>query len=110
MAKSFDFNKIKPKTMNVTLSDEKKTTLVVMTPDKKLKEELENLKNEIENADEDETLDILYDLTARLMSRNKNGIVITIETLKELYEDESYILAFLEAYSEFVNELVNSKN
>ena len=71
MAKSFDFNKIKPKTMNVTLSDEKKTTLVVMTPDKKLKEELENLKNEIENADEDETLDILYDLTARLMSRNK---------------------------------------
>ena len=110
MAKSFDFNKIKPKTMNVTLSDEEKTTLVIMTPDKRLKEELENLKNEVENADEDETLDILYDLTAKVMSRNKNGIVITAEKLRKLYDDESYIFAFLEAYSEFVNELANSKN
>lgn len=110
MAKSFDFNKIKPKTMNVTLSDEEKTTLVVMTPDKRLKDELENIKTEVENADEEETLDLLYELTAKVMSRNKNGIVITAEKLKELYEDVSYIVAFLEVYSEFVDELTNSKN
>ena len=110
MAKSFDFNKIRPKTLNVTLSDDEKTTLVVMTPDKRLKDELENLKSDVENADEEETLDILYELTAKIMSRNKNGIVITAEKLKELYEDVNYIVVFLEAYSEFVNELANSKN
>lgn len=110
MARSFDFNKIKPKTMNVTLSDEEKTTLIITTPDKRLRDELVSLKDTIDEAEEDEVEDVVYELASKVMSRNKNGITITAERLRELYDDITYVLAFLEAYSEFVGELSNSKN
>lgn len=110
MAKAFDFNKVKPKTMTVTLSDEAKTTLLVMTPNKGLKDELVSLYENINDSDEDEISEALYDVSAKIMSRNKQGIVITVEKLKELYEDVETIMAFLEAYSAFVGELTTSKN
>lgn len=110
MAKAFDFNKVKPKTMTVTLSDKEKTTLLVMTPNKALKDELVSLYENINDSDEDEISEALYDVSAKIMSRNKQGIVITVEKLKELYEDVETIMAFLEAYSGFVGELTNSKN
>ena len=110
MAKTFDFNKLKPRTMTVTLSDEEKTTLVIMTPNKKLKDELSYFNDNIADADEDEALEALYEVTAKVMSRNSQNIEITSAKLKELYPDENYIVAFLEAYGEFVSELTNSKN
>lgn len=110
MAKSFDFNKIKPKTMNVTLSDEKKTVISVMTPDKKLRDDLVSLYENIDDSDEDEINEALYGLSARVMSRNKQNIEISEEKLKELYPDPTYIMAFLNAYVEFINELTSSKN
>ena len=110
MAKSFDFNKIKPKTMAVTLSDEKKTTLMVMTPDKRLRDELVSLYEDINDSDEDEVNEALYELTAKVMSRNKQGIEVTSEKLKELYPDANYLMAFLDAYVEFIDEMTNSKN
>lgn len=110
MAKSFDFNKVKPKTMTVTLSDEEKTTLVIMTPNKKLKDELSYFHENIADADDDEAIEALYEVTAKVMSRNTQNIEITSEKLKELFPDENYIVEFLEAYGEFVSELTNSKN
>jgi hypothetical protein len=110
MAKSFDFNKIKPKTMNVTLTDEAKTTLAVMTPDKRLRDDLVSLYEGVDEADEDEVNEALYDLSARVMSRNKQGIEITPDQLKKLYPDHTYIMAFLNAYVDFIGELTNSKN
>lgn len=110
MAKSFDFNKIKPKTMNVTLSDENKTVISVMTPDKKLRDDLVTLFENVDEFDEDEIDEGLYDLSARVMSRNKQGIKITSEQLKELYPDQEYVIAFLNAYIDFISEFTNSKN
>lgn len=110
MAKTFDFNKVKPKTMTVTLSDEEKTTLLVTTPNKALMDELVAVYDNTNDSDEDEISEALYDVSAKIMSRNKQGIVITTEKLKELYEDVETIMAFLEAYSEFIGELTNSKN
>lgn len=110
MAKSFDFNKIKPKTMNVTLSDENKTVLSVMTPDKKLRDDLVALYDNVDETDEDEINEALYDLSARVMSRNKQGIEINSKQLKELFPDHMFIMAFLNAYIEFVGEVADSKN
>lgn len=110
MSKSFDFNKLKPKTMTVTLSDEEKTVLTVMTPDKKLRDELEIIRDSIEESDEDELNEALYEATAKVLSRNKQGIEITVEKVKKLFDDIEYVLAFLDAYSSFVNELSSSKN
>lgn len=110
MAKSFDFNKIKPKTMAVTLSDEEKTNLSVMTPDKRLRDELVSLYEDINDGDEDEVNEALYELTAKVMSRNVQGITITSEKLRKLYPDANYVMAFLNAYVEFIDEMTNSKN
>ena len=110
MAKSFDFNKVKPKTMNVTLSDENKTVLSVMTPDKKLRDDLVTLYENVDETDEDEINEALYDLSARVMSRNKQGIEINSKQLKELFPDHMFIMAFLNAYVEFIGEVVDSKN
>ena len=110
MAKTFDFNKFKPKTMIVTLFDEKKTVLAITTPNKKLKDELTYLNDMIADADEDEALDTLYEVASKVMSRNTQNIKFTSEQLKEWYPDENYMVAFLEAYGEFVSELTNVKN
>jgi hypothetical protein len=110
MAKSFDFNKIKPKTMTVTLSDEAKTVLAVMTPDKKLRDDLVSLYEGVDEGDDDEIIEALYDLSARVMSRNKQGIDISADQLKEMYPDHTYVMAFLNAYVDFIGELTNSKN
>ena len=111
MAKSFDFTSVKTPTMSVTLFDEKKIILSVLTPTKKLKDELNDLFSEIETIeDEDIAIDTLYEFTARVMSRNKQGIEISADKLKALYPDEDYVIAFLKAYVEFINEVKLSKN
>jgi hypothetical protein len=111
MAKTFDFNKLKAKTMTVILSDEHKTTLVLKTPTKALYDEMKEARNEFNNvSDEDELHTALYEVTAKIMSNNKAGIEITPEKLRELYDEVDYIKAFLTAYTEFVNENTRSKN
>jgi hypothetical protein len=111
MANNFDFNKLKPKTMSVTLSDDKKTTLLVLMPDKRLHDELSSLYEDIKGVDdEDEVNEALYDLTAKVMSRNKQGLEIDADMLKELYPEIDYILAFLNAYTAFIEEHTSAKN
>lgn len=109
MAKTFDFNKLKEKTMTVVLSDEAKTTLIVKTPTKALKEYLDDLQKEINTSnDEEELEDALYNATAKIMSNNKDNIEVTPEKLKELFKDVTFILDFINAYMEFIDEYTNA--
>ena len=111
MANSFDFNKLKPKTMTVTLSDKEKTTLLVMTPSKGLRDDLVNLYENIENTTDNEELEeALYDVASRVMSRNKQGKYVSPVTLKELYPEPEYIMAFLNAYVDFIGSITQGKN
>lgn len=117
MAKTFDFNKLKEKTLKVVLTDPENTTLVLKTPNKKLFEYLKRVQDDIKNVEEhkdcEELFDSLYDVTAKIMSHNKEGIEITPEKLKELYDEIEYIYAFLEAYTDFIKDYHianNSKN
>jgi hypothetical protein len=110
MANSFNFNTVKPKTMTVTLSDEKKTVLIVKTPDKKLMNELVSLNKLVADMDDVNAIDAIYDLASKVLSRNVNGIKITTKKLNDLYDDVSYITAFLVSYTNFVKALSNEKN
>lgn len=114
MAKTFDFNKLKEKTFRVVLSDPENTTLTLRTPNKKLFEYLRNVQEDMESIEESEELvDNLYDVTAKIMSHNKEDIEITPEALKELYDEINHIYAFLEAYTDFIKDYhiaSNSKN
>lgn len=109
MAKSLDFNKIKKNYLNITLNDENQTKLSVFTPTKILMSELmSNLPDDMSNTSEEDLAE-LYDLSARLMSRNKQGITVTGEQLEEILDVEDLVI-FFNAYTDFITELMNEKN
>ena len=113
MAKPLNFNTVKKHFWNITLADEKNTTLLIGMPTKAIVDELSALQDLIDEYNEDKTNtqanDDMYTACARMMSRNKAGIVITKEHLAEFFDYEDIIL-FTDGYMNFVNEVVNSKN
>lgn len=114
MANTLNFNTIKKQYLTITLPDEKNTVVMVSTPTKALLEELvsveQNFKssNATENSIE-QALGDLYDLIARVMSRNKTGLKITKAQLEQCLDFEDIIL-FFQSYLAFVQSLKNSKN
>ena len=42
------------------------------------------------------------------MSNNKDNIEVTPEKLKELFKDVTFILDFINAYMEFIDEYTNA--
>ena len=113
MAKPLNFNTVTKHYWNVTLSDEKKTTLLISMPTKGIVDDLSALQDSIDEYDSDksnmEANDNMYMACARMMSRNKAGIVITKDYLAEIFDYEDIIL-FTKGYTAFVDEVVNSKN
>jgi uncharacterized UPF0160 family protein len=114
MANTLNFNTVKKQYLTVTLPDEKNTLLMVCMPTKSLFEELNSIKsnfNSTDNSDEslDQALSDLYDLVARVMSRNKAGVKITKEALEKCLDFEDIIL-FFQSYLTFVNSVKSSKN
>lgn len=112
MAKQLNFNNIKKEYLTITLPDEKRTVLLVGTPNKGLLKELTEIKSAIEQyGDEmsEEAIDNLFYICARLLSRNKGGVEITREYIEDLFDIED-VLIFVHAYLDFIAELANSKN
>lgn len=112
MAKQLNFNNIKKEYLTVTLPDEKRTVLMVGTPNKGLLKELMTIKNALDQYGEDmseDSIDNLFYICARLMSRNKGGVEIAKDYIEELFDIED-ILIFVHAYLDFVTELASSKN
>lgn len=110
MAKTLDFNNIKKKYLTVTLADEAKTVLMVGTPTKRILDSLIDMKDSLNEENiSDEAVDDLYEICAKIMSRNKTGRVITKEMIEDAFDFEDLIV-FIRAYTDFINEISNSKN
>ena len=113
MAKPLNFNNVKKQYLNVTLADEKNTTLLIGTPNKRLMDDLTLLQSSLDAIEEDsgntESFDELYTACAKIMSRNKAGIVITKEKLEDIFDFED-VMIFFNAYMEFIDEVASSKN
>ena len=110
MAKSLNFNKIKKNYFTVTLADEKETTLMICTPTKEIMDEFIALKDSLDDEKmEKDAITELYELCTKIINRNKGGIKITRKELEAMFDFEDIIL-FIRAYTEFINELTNSKN
>ncbi len=110
MAKSLDFNLLKKRYLTVKLADEEQTVLMISTPTKSVLDSFIALRDTI--SDEtvgDEAIEELYDICAKIMSRNKAGKVITREKLEDVFDFEDVII-FIRAYTDFINEVSNSKN
>lgn len=111
MSNNFNFNNLKKQFLTTTLPDENNTTLFVLMPNKKLMDELVLLESTLQSADNtaDAVMDELYSLVAKIMSRNKNDIVITKEKLEECIDFED-VIAYFKVYVAFVHKFANSKN
>lgn len=113
MSKTLDFNTFNKNDFTVTLRDGKK--LLITTASKKMVDKLMAVGEKIDTLDEnsDETdkqqLDDLYDITAKLMNKNKNNIEITKEYIEENFDLED-IIVFFRGYIDFLTEIANQKN
>lgn len=108
---TLDFNKVKKEYFVVTLNDEQKTKLQIMTPTKRMLSELLEtipsfVNGEIPSA---ENIAFMYDMCAKLMSRNRTGTQITGDQLAEILDFEDLTM-FFEAYTNFITERSQSKN
>lgn len=103
---SLNFNDIKKQYLNVTLRDENKTTIMICNPSKKLLSEITSIDSWARNVDSssngEEEIDALYEVCAKVMSRNKANIKIEKELLEDILDVED-IMIFLKTYMEFIS-------
>lgn len=110
MAKTLDFNNLKKRYLTVRLADEKQSVLMIGTPTKAIFDELLSMKDSLNSGNMNEdAIDDLYEICAKIMSRNKTGRVITTEAVRDLFDFED-IIVFIRAYTEFINEVSSAKN
>ena len=103
-----NFNRIERHYLPVTLNDEEKTHLDLMTPTKGLYTAIQSLPD-LDDEIKPEDLDIIYAVCARLMSRNKQAMKITPEKLRDCLDYED-LMFFLSAYVAFLAEISSAKN
>lgn len=104
--KSLDFRNTKKEYMKITMPDG--TELLVGTPTKKIFEEFIGIK-ELFDGDSTESLDTIYDVTAKVLSHNKAKMQISKEYLENTLDIDDLIV-FYTSYLDYVSELANQKN
>lgn len=112
MAKTLDFNKAKKTYLTVTLSDANSTTIMIGTPTKAIMDDLMAIRevmDDIGDGSDNKLTEELYRLCAKVMSRNKGGVLVSQQLLEETLDFED-ILIFFNAYMEFIGEITNVKN
>ncbi len=114
MAKTLDFNVIVPPTLPMVMCDEAKTKIDVVAPIEGLVEELQAVAPDMESAlasDEAKAIPVIYDLAARLISCNKQGLQVTAEDLRGKYKlGLEALIVFYNVYMDFLGEITNAKN
>lgn len=113
MAYVLDLNRSNDYTLELTLMDKDHTTLLVGLPTEAMEQELscfsENL-HKLAKGDK-ESIELVYDLAARLISRNRNFITVTAEELRTKYRmDLESAILFFSAYLDFLSKVTNEKN
>lgn len=106
--KTLDFNKTKKQYFKIILPNDEQTEILISTPTKEIMGEVTELQAELTTASDDEIMDRLYEVCARIMSRNKAGKEITVENIKCL--DLEDLTLFLTSYLQFINEVASAKN
>lgn len=108
-----NLNTAKRPVFTLTLMDAEETTLHVKVPSMDLFKELQASASELDklNEGDPETVDMVYDLTARLLSCNREHITLTPDELRGKYnmELEDLLLVF-SGYMGFLTDIANEKN
>lgn len=109
MVSKLDFNKVKKQYFEITLNDDGQTLLHLMTPTKRQMSELGDALSMVGDELTFENVNTLYEIVAKIMSRNRELRVVTAEQLSDLLDYEDLTL-FINKYAEFIAELVKEKN
>jgi hypothetical protein len=110
MAKTLDFNTRKKEYLTVKLNDDKKTVLMIGTPTKAILTEFLAINDELgDDGADQEAIDALYDVCAKVMSFNKGGIKITSDYLATFFDLDD-VMVFFNGYTEFMTSVTKSKN
>lgn len=114
MNRTLDFNSIKKPTLTLTMPDEDRTVIRVLTPTVELVEKLianeKDLTKTLKTPDKD-GVTAAFALAAEYISINKEGITVTAEDLRGKYNwgiDE--LIVFFSAYKDFVEAIETAKN
>lgn len=115
MTQALDFSANRKPTLPVTLRDAEGARRVrVTTPSLDLMEEiranLPSLQALLEGAS-DESREAVFDLAARLISCNRDGLTVTGPELIDKYDlDEEDLTVFFSEYLDFIEGLAGAKN
>lgn len=109
MTKALNFNNLKKRYWTVTLPDENQTTLLVTTPTKGVLDSLIAMKDTMDDDMNGDAVDDLYDISAKILSRNKTGRTVRKEDLEDMFDFEDIIILIRE-YTNFISEVTSSKN
>lgn len=107
MAKSFNFNNVAKKYLNVTLPGEK-AALLLCTPSIGMVKRFIALNVEDIDESSDNFADVIK-LFADLLSNNKTGRKITNKEIENNFDLDD-LFAFYEAYADFIGEIQKIKN
>lgn len=114
MAKMLDFNSYRRPTLLLRMKDELQTKLHVTTPTVELVEELKANLSELKTVltgNDAEASAAVYELAAKLMNCNLDGVTITAEELAIKYEmNLEDMTMFFTVYMEFLEEIKSAKN
>ena len=114
MAKVLDLNTVERPVLTLILQDENKTRIDVTTPTESLVEELRQIAPQLSASLENhDNMDARtpYDLAARLISCNRQGLQVTAEDLGGKYRmNLESMLIFYGAYVDFIDEITKAKN
>ena len=113
MAKTLDFNLVSPITLTLVMRDDARTEITVSTPTEMLVEELQALAPELKNimnANDAESIKAIYELAAKLISCNRNGLKVTAEELSGKYKlNLEALIVFYNVYLDLITEMINAK-
>jgi hypothetical protein len=114
MARLLDFNSVEVQTLDIVLRDEARTKLHLKPPTEGLVQELIRISprmHMVAETGDEESFELTYELVAKLINCNRDGIRLTAEELRTKYGmDFEFILVFCNAYLDFINEITNAKN
>ena len=112
--RTLDLNTAKRPTLELTLQDEARTKIRISTPTEGLIEEVQQLSPDmldIIREGNQEGINMVYDLAAKLMSCNRDFKTFTGEELREKYNmDLESAVIFFSAYMDFITDITNEKN
>lgn len=114
MSEIYSFSEHRPPVLEIELPDKNKTVVHVTPPTLKLIEEVtERMPDllDLHTKGAPELVRASFDLAARMMSCNLDGMTFTAEDLRDAYELTRYdVIGFFKLYVDFLTEIKDAKN